>query len=158
MFFIMVPYMLLYGPLTYDFHLTLRLTSSWNNSSGWRKLTYDYCTMYSPSPKIDTFCVCSKLEKCVNLWRVNLWRTNFWLYFPVFLAQKLISTKIYFSKRSPKSGEKRMVIFSGENRISPPKHIFSAIKAFVVVNTQQTKIFTQEHSRMIKLRTSYIFI
>ena len=25
----------------------------------------------SPSPKIDTFCVCSKLEKCVNLWRAN---------------------------------------------------------------------------------------
>ena len=29
---------------------------------------------YSPPQKIDTFCVCSKLEKCINLWRVNLWR------------------------------------------------------------------------------------
>ena len=44
---------------------------------------------YSPSPKIDTFCVCSKLEKCVNLWRVNLWRTNFWLYFPVFFGPEI---------------------------------------------------------------------
>ena len=41
-----------------------------------------YLSTYSPSPKIDTFCVCSKLQKCVNLWRVNLWPGNFWLYFP----------------------------------------------------------------------------
>ena len=35
-------------------------------------------------PKIDTFCVCAKLEKCVNLWRAD-----FRLYFPEILVEKL---------------------------------------------------------------------
>ena len=32
--------------------------------------------VYSGSPKIGTFCVCSQLQKCVNLWRANF-RPNF---------------------------------------------------------------------------------
>ena len=31
---------------------------------------------YSGSPKIDTFCVCSQLQKCVNLWRLTVYHNG----------------------------------------------------------------------------------
>ena len=58
---------------------------------------YIWIVIYGDSPKIDTFCVCSKLEKCVNLWRVNFWRANF--FQRNFLVQKLTVIKVFYEIR-----------------------------------------------------------
>ena len=46
----------------------------------------------SPSSKIDEFQFCSKLQKCVNLWRVSLWRGT--------VFGDLFTLKVYSSSMS----------------------------------------------------------
>ena len=59
----------------------------------------DSSSKYSDSPKIDTFCVCSKLQKCVNLWRGNFWRyfpKNFWSKIDILKFREILENLSIF--------------------------------------------------------------
>ena len=86
-----------------------RLSQPAQNGKNRMKHIFLILLSYSGSQKIDTFCICSKFEKCVNLWRVNLWCANFWLIFPT----------IYSSQLQPKNQSEDVYRYKKLNRSNP---------------------------------------